>query len=138
MERRPTIRDFRDLEVWQTAMRLFDTITKLARALPQAERFVFEAQMRRAALSIAANIAEGQQRHDLGDFLRHLSCARGSTGELRTHIAAVRRSGFDTRLAADAETMADSVARMLTSLAARLRQRWVGKRRTNRPPVHQP
>lgn len=127
--KRAAIRDFRDLEVWQHAMRLNDMVTQLTRTLPQADRMVFEVQMRRAALSIAANIAEGEQRHHLGDYLHHLSFARGSTGELRTHILALRRSGFDAAPGvAEAEAMADSVGRMLTVMSQNLRRSWVSRR----------
>lgn len=126
--KRAGIRDFRDLEVWQRAMRLNDMVTQLTRTLPQADRMVFEVQMRRAALSIAANIAEGEQRHHLGDYLHHLSFARGSTGELRTHILALRKSGFDAAPGvAEAEAMADIVGRMLTVMSQNLRRRWVSR-----------
>ena len=119
-----TIQTFRDLAVWQRAMQLFSAVTRLVRSLPQSERFVFETQIRRATLSVAANIAEGHQRRDLGDYLRHLSYARGSVAEVETHLHAIvdsmpaARQDVDTALG-----LADEVGRMLTVLNAKLRQR---------------
>jgi len=117
------------MEVWQLAPRLYETITQATRALAQADRMVFEVHIRRAALSIASNIAEGQQRHHLGDLLRHPSFARGSAGELRTQIIAARTSGFGSVAGfCDAEALADSIGKMLAMLSGRLRRRWTPRR----------
>jgi four helix bundle protein len=86
--------------------------------------------MQRAAVSIAANIAEGNGRSHRGDYLHHLSIARGSLTELETHLLVACRLGFLTsRDAALASRLAGEVGSMLTAL-----QRALGKRpRTEGP-----
>ena len=79
--------------------------------------------MQRASVSVAANIAEGSARLHRGDFLRHLSIARGSLNELETHLEIGRRLGY----ARDQQTsvlseLADHVGRMLTALMRQLRR----------------
>jgi four helix bundle protein len=76
------IHSHRDLTVWQKARKLAASSYTLARQLPEDERFGMKAQIQRAAVSIAANIAEGHGRFGKGDFSRHLSIARGSLAEL--------------------------------------------------------
>jgi four helix bundle protein len=79
----------RDLIVWQASMQLLVEAYRVARQLPDIERYGLASQLRRAAVSIAANIAEGFGRYSRGDFLRHLSIATGSLRELETHLEAV-------------------------------------------------
>jgi four helix bundle protein len=140
-QRQTGFRDYRDLEVWQLAIRLHKLVAKITRNLPMADRMVFEVQMRRAALSIAANIAEGQQRHHLGDYLHHVSFARGSAGELQTFLIAMRESEIGPEgEVAEAQGLTESVSRMLSSMGASLRRNWV-RGRASRPKVaisHQP
>jgi four helix bundle protein len=119
-----TITSYRDLTVWQHSVELFVAVTGLVRSLPLPDRLVFETQSRRAARSVAVNISEGHQRHDLGDHLRHLSFSRGSLGELETDLVLIARttSADKARIAA-CERDADEVGRMLTVLHANLRRR---------------
>lgn len=77
---------FRKLQVWQKAMALASEIYKLTEAFPTHERFGLAMQMRRAAISIASNIAEGHGRRTSGEFLNFLSIARGSACELETQL----------------------------------------------------
>jgi four helix bundle protein len=83
---RPVIRSYRDLIVWQKAMRLVAGVYELARKLPKSRDHGLGGQMRRAALSVASNIAEGHGREHLRDYLRHLSIAKGSLSELETQL----------------------------------------------------
>jgi four helix bundle protein len=89
----------------------------IADRLPPVQRFALADQLRRAAISIPANIAEGTGRTHLGDYLRHLSVARGSTHELECHLEIVGRlgyaSGAELRSAA---LLADDVSRLLLRL----------------------
>jgi len=79
----------RDLIAWQASMQLLVEVYRVARQLPDIERYGLAAQLRRAAVSIAANIAEGFGRSARGDYLRHLSIACGSLREIETHLEAV-------------------------------------------------
>src|SRR5712691_3566546 len=85
------IRSYRDLEVWQRAMDLVVASYRATRSFPGHERFGLTAQLRRSAVSVASNIAEGRGRHGLGDFLHHLSIANGSVMELETQFLIGRR-----------------------------------------------
>src|SRR5688572_26195236 len=117
------IRSYRDLKVWQRAMELVVEVTRLVRQLPQADRFVFETQIRRAALSIPANIAEGHQRRHLGDYLRLLSYARGSLAEVETDLCAI--GGTVENTPANLQRcfdLATETGKMLTALSMRLRK----------------
>ncbi len=83
---KPAIRTYRDLAVWQKSIELTQAVYEMTRgaSIPQDERFGLTAQMRRAAVSVPSNIAEGQARRTAGDFVRFLYVARGSLAELDT------------------------------------------------------
>ena len=70
--------NYRDLRVWQRAMDLFDALYEVSETWPKRELFGMTDQLRRAALSVPANIAEGQGRRGPKEFLHHLSIAKGS------------------------------------------------------------
>jgi len=93
MAARPALRTarktHRDLIVWQASMQLLVEAYRVARQLPEIERYGLAAQLRRAAVSIPANIAEGFGRSARGDYVHHLSIAFGSLRELETHIDAI-------------------------------------------------
>lgn len=90
------IRHFRQLIVWQKSMDLVEDVYKLTASLPTEEKFGLCSQMRRCAVSIPSNIAEGYNRSHLGDYLRFLSIAKGSAGELQTQLEISARLGFTT------------------------------------------
>jgi four helix bundle protein len=73
---------YRDLDVWEKAMQLVAESYVQKKRFPAVERFGLTAQIRRAAVSVASNIAEGHERRHLGDYLRHLSMARSSVAEV--------------------------------------------------------
>ena len=83
-------RTFRDLIVWRKAVDLAKAVYQATRAMPETERFGLIAQMRRAAVSVPSNIAEGNARHTLKDYIHFLSVARGSLAELETQITIAR------------------------------------------------
>jgi len=87
-------KDYRELVVWEQAMVLAGQVYELTREFPPDERFGLVAQMRRAAVSIASCIAEGNARASLPDYLRFLSMAAGSLAELRTQTLLVERLGM--------------------------------------------
>lgn len=80
------LKSYRELDVWNTAVELVVEVYQLTRTWPADERFGLTSQIRRAATSIPANIAEGYARSHRGDYLRFLSAARGSAAEVETHL----------------------------------------------------
>ncbi len=86
MSGKEQIRSHRDLIVWQKAMGLVVLVYKVSKGLPKDELYGLTSQMRRAAVSVLANIAEGQGRRLVGEYLQFLGNARGSLLELDTHI----------------------------------------------------
>jgi four helix bundle protein len=78
--------NFKELLVWQKAMALASAVYSLTGRFPSAERFGLVAQMRRAAVSVPSNIAEGQARNTTGEFVQFISHAEGSLAELETQL----------------------------------------------------
>ncbi len=88
------IQSFRDLDTWKVSMNLTVLAYALAKRLPATERFELAAQIRRAAVSIPANVAEGQGCGRDGRYIFHVRIALGSLGELVTHFELTRRLQF--------------------------------------------
>ena len=82
----PPIRSYKDLEVWQVAMTLAEACYKTTADFPREEIYGMTAQIRRAAVSVAANIAEGYGRETTGSFVQFPRVAQGSIKELETHL----------------------------------------------------
>jgi four helix bundle protein len=80
------IRDYKDLHVWQKGMELAKQVYLLTNRFPSEEKFGLVSQMRRAAVSVPSNIAEGQARNITGEFVQFLSHAEGSAAELDTQL----------------------------------------------------
>ena len=80
------LRSFRDLIVWQKAMRLARETYCLVKLLPMEERYALSDQMTRAAVSIPSNLAEGQSRNTKKEFIQFLHIAKGSNSELMTQF----------------------------------------------------
>jgi len=78
--------NFKDLLVWRRGMELAKTIYEMTRKFPSDERFGLVAQMRRCAVSIPSNLAEGQARHTTGAFVQFISHSNGSLPELETQL----------------------------------------------------
>jgi four helix bundle protein len=85
------VKSYRDLLVWQKAMLLAEAVYVATRELPKEEVYGLTAQMRRAAVSVVSNVAEGQARQTRGEFLQFLGHARGSLAELETQIILAAR-----------------------------------------------
>ncbi|MFZ0980371.1 MAG: four helix bundle protein [Candidatus Acidiferrales bacterium] len=77
---------YKELKIWQKGMSLAKSVYRLTMRFPADERFGLSAQMRRAAVSVPSNIAEGQARHGTREFLQFLSHASGSLAELETQV----------------------------------------------------
>jgi four helix bundle protein len=118
------VESFRDLQVWQKAMDLADAVYTITADFPRSEMFGLATQLRRAAISIPSNIAEGRAIGG-GRFLYHLRIALGSEAELETQIElSVRRSFISAERARGILASAAEVARMLhgTHRALKARQ----------------
>jgi four helix bundle protein len=87
---RAAARTFEDLVVWQKAHRLVLDVYRLTRAFPRSEAYGLSPQLRRAAVSVAANIAEGFRKRGKADKLRFLNIAQGSLEESRYYLILAR------------------------------------------------
>ena len=117
------IQSYQDLKVWQSSMDLVIESYKLTQKFPATERYGLVNQIRRSAVSIPSNIAEGHGRQYLGDYLRFLSIANGSLKEFETLMLIAIRLAYVSSISVEStlET-ADQVGRMLNVLRQRLRQ----------------
>jgi four helix bundle protein len=116
------IRSYRDLLIWQKGMDLVVASYQIAKKLPHHENFGLISQIERASVSIPANIAEGHGRRHTGDYLHHLSMARGSLVELETHFYICVRLGY--LQSGDIQPllrMTDELGRMISSLIQKLK-----------------
>jgi len=89
-----SVNSYQDLDVWQRAMDLAEDVYALTHHFPRAEQFGMTSQMRRAASSVPANIAEGWTRRSTKEFLQFLRVAMGSLRELETHLLLSQRVGL--------------------------------------------
>jgi len=113
------IRSFKDLHVWKRSHELALLVYKLTKSFPPEERFGLVSQMRRAAVSVAANIAEGFKKKSKKDKIHFYNIAQSSLEELRYYFILV----FDLRYMADIkepELMMEEIARMLSGLINRI------------------
>jgi four helix bundle protein len=120
------IRSYRDLIVWRKGIDLAVETYRLAKSLPENERYVLKDQMLRSSISIPSNVAEGHGRMSKGDFVRHLGFARGSLHELETLFELTKRLGYlDESALSNATPLADEIGRMLWVLMQKLgARRW--------------
>jgi four helix bundle protein len=89
-----SVRVHKDLVAWQVSILLAELVYRVSRTFPAEERFGLTSQMRRAAVSISSNIAEGAARATSREFAHHLSIARASWAELDTQAILAERLGF--------------------------------------------
>jgi four helix bundle protein len=115
------ISSYKDLRVWQRSMDLVEKIYVLTSQLPSSEQFGLVSQMRRAAVSVPSNIAEGYGRQATGEYRHHLSIARGSVLELETQVLLCKRLKYFQTTASDSigNEIAE-ISRMLATLVSKL------------------
>ena len=114
---RPKVRSYQDLEVWQLAMTLAEQCYRLTASFPREETYGLSAQIRRAAVLIPANIAEGYGRNQTGNFLNFLKITQGSVRELETHLLLASRLGVaDAERSTPCREAAVRISKMLRSL----------------------
>lgn len=122
MQAKQPIRSYRDLLVWQKSMTLVTRVYLLSRVFPKEETYGLTAQIRRAAVSIPSNIAEGFGRYSTPDYVRFLQMASGSLFELQTQLEIARNldlikeASFGELYSTTAE-----IERMLGSLIIKLK-----------------
>jgi len=113
---------FRNLIVWQRAVELCVAIYKLTSVFPPSEQFGLTNQLRRAAVSIASNIAEGYGKSSRGEYLQFLGHARGSNFEVQSQMVIARKLGFGVEADLQhSDDLATEVGKMLVSLMKKLR-----------------
>jgi four helix bundle protein len=118
------IKSYRDLRVWQEAMNLAELCYALTRVFPKHEMFGLTSQIRRAATSIAANIAEGHGRENSGSFVQFLRIAQGSLKEVETHLYLCERVGLgQAAQIQSALRKSDEIGKMLRSLIRAIQEK---------------
>jgi len=115
------IQTYQDLTVWQKSMEIAEMVYQTTKKLPKDEIYSLTNQMRRAAVSIPSNIAEGQARHSTKEFIHFLRIAQGSKAELETQLLLCLKIGYLT----DTDTeeivsLLQEIGKMLTVLIAKL------------------
>ena len=116
------MKNYKELLVWQKAMDAAEEVYRLVKLLPREEQFELSSQLRRAAVSIPSNIAEGQARNSTKEFVNFLSIARGSTAELETQLMLCVRLNYLQQTQIDPVfNLCDEISRMLTSLITKLK-----------------
>jgi four helix bundle protein len=116
-------RRYKDLVVWKKAIALVEEIYRITKDFPQDEKFGIVVQMRRAAVSIPSNIAEGQDRRTTREFIHFLSQAEGSVAELETQIIIAIQLGYCEEIEVKAAVdLISQVRKMLNALRRTLTQ----------------
>jgi len=117
------VQSFRDLLVWQKSIQLATAIYLLTRDFPREEVYGLTSQIRRAAVSTASNIAEGQGRLSKGEFKQFLGIARGSSFEVQTQLEIARSLGMGSAESiGEAEALSFEVTKMINGLLKALTQ----------------
>ena len=115
-------RSFEDLQIWQRSMELAEEVCRLTRSFPREELFCLTSQLRRSAVSIPSNIAEGYGRLNRREFKRFLLIARGSCCELKTQLRLAGNLGYGSRKPLDqAAAKTDEVGKMIFSMLEKLK-----------------
>ena len=116
-----SVRNYRELVVWQKAMDLAEEAYVLTKLLPKDELYGLTNQIRRAAVSIPSNIAEGNSRHTPQDYIRFLGIARGSKAEVETQLEICLRVSYLTKdQTMSAMTLCSEIGKMLNSMIQKL------------------
>ena len=115
------VQSYKDLIVWQKGIRLVSEIYRLTEKFPKSEMFGLMSQIRRAAVSIPANLAEGYARKHRAEYAQFVKIAFGSGAELETHLLIAQNIGFlKKEEATEAEALLNEVMRMLNKLSSSL------------------
>jgi len=116
------VRSFRDLDVWKKSVQMAVSVYRLTQEFPREELYGLSSQMRRAAVSVPSNIAEGHGRLNTGEYQQFLGVARGSNFELQTQLEIARALGIgDSRLLGDTENLSHEVGKMIFGILDSIR-----------------
>jgi len=119
-----TIQSYRDLQVWQQAMDLAEHCYRATRLFPKEELYGAVTQIRRAAASVPANIAEGNGRETRGEYIQFLRIAQGSLKEVETHVLLAQRVGLAEQVECTAIlNECEAVGKMLRALIRSLQSK---------------
>jgi four helix bundle protein len=127
------VKSYRDLEVWHLGLELVETIYRCTSEFPKNEIYGLATQMRRAAVSIPSNIAEGQARSSSKEFLHFLSFSLGSLAELETQLELTSRLGYTATEISTAPAQVELLGKKLHRLRTSIRERVIGT--SHQPPV---
>lgn len=112
---------FRELVVWQRSIQLATAVYRMTQGFPREELYGLTSQMRRCAVSVPSNIAEGQGRNSTGEFRQFLGVARGSNFELQTQLEIARRLGFGNgKLIDEADELSHEVGKMIYAILGKI------------------
>lgn len=116
------LQSFRDLQIWQRSMEMTLLIYRLTQSFPREELYGITSQLRRASVSIPANIAEGQGRLNKKEFIQFLGIARGSNCEVQTLLEVAHGLGLgDDKILREAHSLSQEVGKMLFRFIASLK-----------------
>jgi len=111
------VKRYYDLVAWQKAMDLVEQVYKVTKAFPKEELYGLTSQLRRAAISVPSNIAEGHCRNGRREFVHHLSIALGSLGEVETQVIIAKRLAYlGTVPSTELLAMAEETGRIIVGL----------------------
>lgn len=117
-----SIQNYQDLIVWQKAMSLVEVVYALTKNFPKEETYALTSQVRRAAVSIPSNIAEGQARTGTAEFKDFLSIASGSRAEVETQLILANKLGYISEAELNkALELSNEIKRMTHSLISKLK-----------------
>ena len=111
-------KNYRDLIVWQKAMDFVEIVYRSSACFPREELYGITSQLRRATVSVPANVAEGQGRHSKREFRKFVLIAHGSLREAETHIMIAERLRYlDRKVVQSLMSSAEEIGRLLVGLA---------------------
>lgn len=118
------VRSYQELKVWQAGLRLAKQCHFATKGFPRDELFGLTSQIRRAAGSVPANIAEGQGRRSFREFIKFLNIAQGSLNEVETHLLLSNQIGYlQSDALQDVMQTSEEIGRMLAGLRASLKRK---------------
>ena len=122
MESKKAARSFRELIVWEKSLQLTVKVYRLTQEFPREELYGLTSQMRRSAVSVPSNIAEGQGRLGTSEFRHFLGIARGSNFELQTQLEVARELGMcDGSKIDDAMSLSHEVGKMIYAMLEKIK-----------------